>query len=328
MKEAGQIDQRFKYLERKVGIFVFIAVGILLTTLFFMGKERGIFMKKYVLFLHVESGSDFTEGTPVKLQGFKIGKVGSLELAPGAMVKVTLELNREYQKWVRRGSVARILKEGLIGDAVVEVTPGPASGEIIEDKGELPFEKSGGIEELVKDIKPVLQEIRETLSYINNPDGDIKRAIANTEKLSEGLLNTKAELDNVLQGAEGTLREATHAMTKLDNIGKKAVPVIDKTNILMDKVLIITQETEKASKKLPEVLEKVDRVLSDVNRLSTVLSGKSYEVSRALKDTEEILSDTKDILKGAKGRWPINSMIPPGDELKLIPLDSSGRNER
>lgn len=326
--KTEQRDPRFKNLERKVGIFVLFALVMLSVIFFFMGKERGIFTTKYLLFLTVDSGSGFIEGIPVKLLGFKIGKVRSLALTQEAKVRVALEINKEYQRLIRKGSVARLLKEGFIGDTVIEVTVGPSSGKIIEDKGEIPFERMGGIEEFAKEIKPVLQEVKETISYINNPEGDIKKAITNIERLTEGLLATKDNLDELLKEAKGTIKEATPAITSMDNIGKKTLPVMDKTAVVMDKIFTITSDTEKVLKKLPEIMDKVDKVMNDIIKLSDTISNKSHGIKNMLEDTEDVLKDTKEILKGVKESWPINSMLPPKKELRLIPLDSSGREER
>ncbi|HLA51233.1 MAG TPA: MlaD family protein, partial [Thermodesulfobacteriota bacterium] len=212
MANTVQKESRFRNLEKKVGVFVSIVIVMLLSIFFFMGKERGMFIKKYHLFFIVDSGMGFIEGMPVKLSGFKIGKVKSMSLTSEARVKVALEINKEYQKWIRQGSVARMKKEGVIGEAVIDVTVAPASAMIIGDGKEIPYEKVLGIDELlIKEVTPVLKEIKETIGYINNPDGDIKRAIANTQKLSEGLLETKAHLDGVLKDTKNTVREATSA---------------------------------------------------------------------------------------------------------------------
>src|SRR3989338_6895849 len=233
---------------------------MLLSIFFFMGKERGMFIKKYHLFFIVDSGMGFIEGMPVKLSGFKIGKVKSMSLTSEAMVKVAIEISKEYQKWIRQGSVARMMKEGVIGETVVDVTVAPASAMIIEDGKELPYEKVMGIEELiVKEVKPVLQEVKETIGYINNPEGDIKKAIANIEKLSEGLLKTKENLDSVLREAKGTVKEATAAFAKLGKVGDNALPVIDKLNT-------VASDAETALKKMPEVMDKVGNIMDDVKQ--------------------------------------------------------------
>jgi phospholipid/cholesterol/gamma-HCH transport system substrate-binding protein len=315
---AEQKDPRFKNLEKKVGIFVAIVFVMLLAIFFLMGKERGIFTQKYTLFFTVDSGSGFIEGMPVKLSGFKIGKVKNMSLISDARVKVVLEINREYQKWIRQGSVAKMLKEGVIGETIIDVTVGPASSLLIEDKGELPYEKVMGIEELIaKEVKPVLQAVKETISYINNPDSDIKKAIANVKKLSEGLLKTKDRLDEVLKDAKGTVKEA---ISLFSNLGEKALPVVDKFND-------VAEDAEKASKKIPEIMDKVDKAMDDVKQFSDVLSKKSGDIKGMLENAEGTLNDTKEIIKGAKDTWPINTMVPPKEEMKLIPLDTSGKGQ-
>lgn len=325
-----QKDPRFKNLEKKVGIFVSIVVIAIFAVLFSMAKERGIFTKKYHLFFIVDSGSGFIEGMPVKLSGFKIGKLKSMSLTTEAKVKVVLEINKEYQKWIRQGSVARMMKEGVIGETVIDVTVAPASAALIEDGSELPYEKVMGIEDLiVKEVKPVLQEIKETIAYINNPEGDIKRSIANVKKLSEGLLNTKNNLDEVLKEAKNTVKEATSLFSKLDNVGEKALTAVDKINTAMDKVNTVADDAEKASKKIPAVIDKADKVMDDVKEFSDVLSKKSRGVKNMLEDTESMLNDTNEIIKGAKDTWPISSMVsPPKEEMKIIPLDGSGKGQQ
>src|SRR4030065_214043 len=247
MNKTGQRDPRFRGLEKKVGIFVSIAVVTLLAIFFFMGKERGLFTQKYNLFFAVDSASGFLEGIPVKLSGFKIGKIKSLALTSDAGVRGILDI------------------------------------------------------------------IKETISYINDPEGDIKKAIANIEKLSEGLLKTKQNLDSVLREAKGTVREATDAFAKLGDVGDKALPVIDKLNT-------VASDRETALKKMPEVMDKVGNIMDDVKQFSDVLSRKSHGIKIMLEDTEDMLSNTKEIIKGAKESWPIDSMLPPKEELKLIPL--------
>lgn len=328
MTKTGQEDPRFKNLEKKVGIFISIVLVMLLALFFFMGKERGIFTKKYTLFLTVDSASGFIEGIPVKLLGFKIGKVKALSLTSEAKVRVALEINKEYQKWIKKGSVARMLKEGLIGDTVVEISAGPSSGKIIEEGEDLGFEKVGGIEELVKEINPVLHKVQEIITYIDNPEGDVKKAFANFGRLSEDLLKTKDDLDGALKDAKGTFRDASSAFARIDNISDKTAPVIDKAALLMDKAIAIASDAEKASNRLPGIIDKTDKVMNDVKRFSDVLSKKSHEIKNMIEDTGDMLRDTKEIVNGAKDSWPINSMLPPKKELKLIPLDSSGGPDR
>src|SRR3990167_5385636 len=106
MPENEDKDPRFKGLELKVGIMALAAIVGIAVVIAFMGVKRDLFTKKYTLGLRVETGSGFVEGMPVKLSGFKIGRVKKLELTETANVTVTLEINKKYQRWLREGTKA------------------------------------------------------------------------------------------------------------------------------------------------------------------------------------------------------------------------------
>lgn len=124
MSEFLDKDKRFKNLEIKLGVMVLVAIIGIAVVFVLLGLERDIFTPKYRLRFVTESGSGFVEGMPVKLSGFKIGRVRSTELTEGANVLVTIEINKRYQKWIRADSKVHLAKEGYIGESYIEVTTG------------------------------------------------------------------------------------------------------------------------------------------------------------------------------------------------------------
>ncbi|MEK6582490.1 MAG: MlaD family protein, partial [Nitrospirota bacterium] len=128
MKET---DPRFVSLQKKVILFFAVAVIGIIGTLIFLGVERGAFTPKYRIHFTVEKGTGFFEGMPVKLSGFKIGKIETLSLDENARVKILLLLDKKYQKWIRQDSRAMLTKEGLIGEDVIDVTVGAQGKPVI-----------------------------------------------------------------------------------------------------------------------------------------------------------------------------------------------------
>ena len=81
-------DARFRNLERKIGIFIATAlVGIVIAAVLF-GLQKDFFTKKYSLRFTAERGTGFTKGMPVKLSGFRIGRVTAISLNKLAMVDI------------------------------------------------------------------------------------------------------------------------------------------------------------------------------------------------------------------------------------------------
>ena len=116
----------------------------------FIGIERGVFTAKYRINFTVDKGTGFFEGMPVKLSGFKIGKIDSMSLDEHAKVKVILLINKKYSKWIRQDSKAILTKEGFIGRGAIEITVGSVNKPVIGDGGVIQNEKAGDLMKLLK----------------------------------------------------------------------------------------------------------------------------------------------------------------------------------
>jgi phospholipid/cholesterol/gamma-HCH transport system substrate-binding protein len=297
MKET---DPRFARLTGKVGLFFVIAVIGIMATVVFIGIERGLFTAKYKIYFTVDKGTGFFEGMPVKLSGFKIGKIDSMSLDEHAKVKVTLLISRKYGKWIREDSKAILTKEGFVGETVIDVTVGNKSKPVLKDDSAIQFEKTRGLEDIAEEVKPVLNEIRDIISYVNDPKGDIKQALANLKTLSSGLNATKESVDKLLKNADsnisGVSSDASKALKNIDktvsSMNEKINPVIDKLNRTMD-------NAEKTTANLKDAVEKA-----------------APKIPSLLNKGEDTLGDTDEVVKSLKQIWPIRLFIEkPKDSL-------------
>ena len=117
-------DPRFKHLEAVVGAFVLGALAAIVAAVLYIGSETDLFGEKYYLRLKSHSGTGIQKGMPVKLSGFRIGRIDRIELDDQAQVTVRLTIDRKYSKWIREDSAATLQQEGLVGDTVISVSAG------------------------------------------------------------------------------------------------------------------------------------------------------------------------------------------------------------
>ncbi|WP_243688073.1 MlaD family protein [Geotalea toluenoxydans] len=217
-------DVRFKHLEKKIGLFAAIAIVGALAVVLFIGADKDLLTPKYKLKFTTEKGTGFAKGMPVKLSGFRIGRIKSINLNEQAMVDIEIEVNKKYQKWIKSDSSARLVKEGLVGDSIIEVTAGSAKAMVLKNGDTINFEKSKGLEEVANDIaeevKPVLIEVKEIISYINDPNGDIKQSLGNIKLLTQQLQGTREKVDDLLVSSRDNVSTLT----------KSGVDVLNNTN--------------------------------------------------------------------------------------------------
>jgi phospholipid/cholesterol/gamma-HCH transport system substrate-binding protein len=265
-----------------------------------IGIERGVFTAKYRINFTVDKGTGYFEGMPVKLSGFKIGKIDSMSLDENAKVKVTLLISKKYNKWIRQDSKAILTKEGFIGEGVIDISVGSANKPVIGDGGVIQNEKARGLEDIAEEVKPVLSEIRDIISYVNDPKGDIKQTLANLKTLSSGLNATKENADKLIKNADTNISGVSSDASKtLKNIDKTVLSMNEKINPVIDKLNRTMDNAEKTTASLKDAVEKAAPKLPPL-----------------LNKGEDALSDTSDVVKSLKQIWPIRLFIErPKDSL-------------
>jgi phospholipid/cholesterol/gamma-HCH transport system substrate-binding protein len=185
-------DTRFKGLEKKIGFFVIIALLGIVLTVVAVGIQQDVFSPKTRLFIVTDSGNEISEGMAVKLRGFNIGKVEKLELTDDARVKVTLSILRSHMKWVKSDSKARLLKEGVIGANIIEITLGSEKEKPLEHNAQIAFERERGLGQVVDQL------YAEVIPLID----DLKRVARRADTLLAGLPATQQKLDATLTSAK------------------------------------------------------------------------------------------------------------------------------
>ena len=185
-------DARFKGLEKKIGFFVIIALLGIVLTVIAVGIQQDVFSPKTRLFIITDSGNEISEGMAVKLRGFNIGKVEKLELTDDARVKVTLSILRSHMQWVKSDSKARLLKEGVIGANIIEITLGSEKEKPLEHDAQIAFERERGlgqvVDQLYAEVVPLIE--------------DLKRVARRADTLLAGLPATQQKLDDTLTSAK------------------------------------------------------------------------------------------------------------------------------
>ena len=202
-------DKRFKGLEKKIGLFVIVAVVGIILTIVGIGIQQDLFAPKTRLYFITDSGQDIAEGMAIKLSGFNIGKVDKLELTADAKVKVTLSIIGRYMKWVRTDSQARLLKEGVIGATVIEITPGTEKTEPLKNDNQIAFKRESGLGQVVDELHAQIMPLIE----------DIKRVVNRADTLLAGLPATQQKLD-------AALTSATKNFQNLEKVTASDVPAL------------------------------------------------------------------------------------------------------
>lgn len=314
MKET---DPRFVNIEKKIGLFVITSIIALTAVVVFIGLEQDVFSPKTTLYFVTDSGKELNEGIAVKLSGFKIGKVKGLFLEDVAFVRVRVELsiNKKYMKWIKKDSKAKMTKEGLIGEGIIEITPGSQDAMEIEEGAMIDFERVGIFEmaeELKAEVKPMLTEIKQIIQYVNDPKADIKQSLSRIKNLLDDVSTTKQYVDGLLKTVDKNILSTTK---KIDSLMDSTQQTLTTTDNMLKKI----------DNDLPYILKKSGNTLENVQKITTdiknTLGQSSPQIPSILRKGNQIADGTKDLLDSVKKIWPIRSHIKEPKE-KTLKVDS------
>lgn len=303
MKIFADHDSRLATLEKKVGLFVFAAVGALLLVVAIIAIEQGMFASTTPLRFQTNDASKLHEGMEIRLSGFKVGKVVSIVLKEDGVIEAHLSINNQYLGHIRHGAKLRLVEQSLLGDGILEVIPGERNQVALLVGEVLPFERQLGMDALAHDLvdrlKPILDNVAKSTEAINQPDGLLQQA--------------KSVALSVRQSSDSAHQLIVQTQQLMGSNGQKLAQVLDKTDMLLGKS--------------DGVLENVQKITDDAGKITAQLSkltaASSSELLPLIRDGRVAAEDARGVIDATKQVWPIRNFIDAG-EVQMLPMDSYG----
>lgn len=310
-------DSRLAILERRVGLFALAGLGALLLVFVIVAIEQGMFASTTRLRFQTNDVGMIHEGMEVRLNGFKVGKLSGSSLKDDGTVEVQFYVDNKYLLHIRHGAKLRLVEQGLLGDSVLEIVPGPKDQPALVVNELLPFERQFGMSELahelVERLKPILDNVQVMTKSLNEPDGlvsHVKKVAVKFEKAGQDVSSLVKQTQDVL--AEENL--------KLGRVLDKSSIAADKTSEAIVKASVAIDKASVTIDRAGVLLDSFNDVARDVGK---VTSSSAERIPSMLRDGNEAAEDARNIISSAKDAWPIKNMMEPG-ETKILPMDSYG----
>ncbi len=208
-------SSRISWSQVRVGIAVTVALIVLAVAIFFIGDTGAVFGERYRVIALMPSASGLIKGAGVRLAGQDVGKVDDISFVPVAerqnpdqVLRITMAINRSVQEQIRSDSEARIRTQGLLGDKVIDITPGSADLDILQEGDtiisaiSIDYEQMlGSTAQVVDDLAVMLRNMRAIADSLLAGQGTAGRLLMDTSLYVE-LLNTSRSMNDFL-GAVG-----------------------------------------------------------------------------------------------------------------------------
>ena len=203
----------------KVGSVIVIALLVLTLAMYKLGEAANLFSSRYKLVAMLEGTSGLREGGQVTLAGQMVGTVSKIEFLPvdadtARNVKITLEVNEEIREQIRADSRARLRTQGLLGDKVIDITPGTPRYDVLDPLDTILVANSLDYEQIiaqaseaVDDMVALTQDLRSITGGIVKGEGTMGQLLTNRALYDEltSTLSRTNQLLGRLQNPNGTV---------------------------------------------------------------------------------------------------------------------------
>lgn len=250
---------------------------------------QGWFEPSTPIRLYAASGSDLKLGMPVKFRAFKIGAVDSIALQDDAHVEVVARIEDRYLKFIRQTSLARLSKEGLIGNSYISVETSDFSAPQVLRHGYLALMPTPDLEMIARQVKdqvePVITELHTLLTGLNHPKGAFQQTLRQLASSSAQLGDTQTRLNALL----------AHSDSLIDRDLRQTLTVVNRDlPAVMRQLNATTLATQTASQSLNDAMQ-----------------ASTTQLPGLIRDSRLLIQQSNDTLDGLRQNWPLKQLSAP-----------------
>ena len=305
--------RRFAGVKKTVSLFLIAAVLVLLGAVGLISYKQGVFVRHTSIHFYAADVFGINKGMTVKLFGLPVGSVKTMLISDRG-VKVELSIVSDYLAHVPKGSRARLLREGYIGAANIQIVPSAdpnraaeliVAGEVIE------FVPTRGvaelIDELTKQVPPVLAQLHRVIEAINHPESDFRKSTSAARVLLEQLPDTNQEARRVLRDVDRSLlavrpdmQASFGAAARLGAQAEQQLPV------LTGKLATALDSLAEAAQQVHEQTRRNGEALNETLKQAPALMREGGNLAR---DGGNLVRDGQEILGAARNVWPLSGAV-------------------
>ncbi len=200
----------------KLGIFIVAGLVLVVLGLFFIGKQKNLFVSVFQLKAVFNNVSGLKVGNNVRFGGIGIGTVEGIQLLTDTSVLVNMNIKSDVRKFIKQDASASIGSDGLVGDRVLIISPGTMNREPVKDNEVLVTKTPVETEQILAGLKTsadnaamITQQLSEVAYKVNHGHGIIARLLGDTS-MGDNLHATMVNLKKGSAGLNENMEAAKH----------------------------------------------------------------------------------------------------------------------
>ena len=244
----------------KVGLVIVIALAIGALAIYKLDEAVSLFTKRYTLVAFMQTANGLRKGGLVQVAGQLAGTIKDIQFLPvdndtTRNLRVLIEIDEEMKQQVRADSRAQLRTQGLLGDKVLDISPGTLAQQELEPGDTIRMGESLDYERVIAQASAAVGDMVQLTKDLRAITG----GIVNGEGTMGQLVTNRALYDELT----GTLARSNQLLTRLQNPRGTVGRLLDD----------------------PEFYNNLTRLTGQMDSLVTSMNSPSGTMGRMLRDT-------------------------------------------
>src|SRR4051794_23405932 len=274
-----------------VGIFIFLAIAILIVAVFTLGGQKKTFVRVITVKTVFDDVSGLQTGNNVWLSGVKIGTIKKMTFTNNAMVEVDMSIDDRISPLIHKDAKAKVSSNGLMGNKIVVIFGGTKSAPVVHNNDYLVPEKPISTE----DMLATLQANNKNLLVITSNFSDISKNLSagqgaigqllHNDTMARTLRRTLLALQSTVSNFKTTAAKSQDVMNNLTaftaQLNKEGTSI---NNLVTDTVIF--NNLRGTITQLREVSYTASQITDNINNASEQLNNKNNAAGMLLNDQD------------------------------------------
>lgn len=198
----------------KVGAMILVALLVMVVAVFKLGQSANLFTRRYKLISYLPTASGLRGGGQVTVAGKLVGSIKAIDLLPvdydtTRNLRVVMELDRKVAPQVREDSRASIKTLGLLGDKLIDISPGTPNHRVLRDGDTIAVAPTTDYEKVLGQASGAITEVVGLTRDVRKITGGVLRG--------EGTIGQMMTNRELYDNLNSTLRMTNRLMLRLEN---------------------------------------------------------------------------------------------------------------
>lgn len=254
----------------RLGFFVITGTALLIIALYFIGNNSNLFSKTFKLYARFNTVNGLKKGNNVRYAGIDVGTIKNIEIINDTTIRVEMSVEADLKKVIRKNSRANIGTDGLMGNKLINISPGTPDTDLIKDGEEIESLASLNTDEMLrtldktnKNILVISANLREISQNLTDSRGTLYTVLMDTT-IARGLKHTLGNIDVVSNNILKISDDLNDVVSEAKN-GKGLIGTLVKDTVMAGDLSKAIKEVRSAGEQINTSAGELKLILNKVN---------------------------------------------------------------